>query len=154
MLKKIQVNTAICGVFVLASLFYFFESMKLGYWSGQFAPGPGFIPRWAGGIMAILSIIAFISSFREKSITLAEILPKERSCRINLYVCWGGLLFFVLLVKRIGFLPTSFVLLSALFSRGTNWKKAIFVGAIVTICCFVVFKILLQVQIPTNKFGW
>lgn len=154
MLKKVQINTAISGLFVLFSLFYFVESMKLGYWSGQYAPGPGFIPRWASGAMTLLSIIAFISSFREKSPTLAEVLPKEKGSRINLYICWGGLVFFVLFVKRLGFLPTAFIYLSALFSRGTSWKKAIPIAAIVVIACFVIFKTLLRVQIPSNKFGW
>ena len=153
-IKKIKANTAACGLFVLFSAFYFYESMKLSYWGSQFAPGPGFIPRWASGAMVILSIIAFIQSFREKSITVGEMMPKERSCRVNLYVCWGSLVFFVLAVRRVGFLPTAFIVLTALFSRGTSWKKAALIGAIVAVCCFVVFKILLQVQIPTNKFGW
>lgn len=154
MLKRIQLNSVISGLFVLFSLFFLLESMKLDYWSSQYAPGPGFIPRWASGAMSILSIIAFISSFREKSDTLAELLPKEKGSRINLYICWGGLLFFVLFVKQVGFLPTSFIYLSALFSRGTSWKKAIPIAAVVVIACFVIFKIFLRVQIPTNRFGW
>lgn len=154
MLKKLQVNTVFSGIFLIASVVYFCEAMKLDYTTGQYAPGPGFIPRWVGAAMILLSALSLIQSFKEESISLAELLPKDKSCRINLYVCWGGLLFFVLCVKRLGFLPTSFVMLTALFSRGTSWKKAILVGAIVTVCCFVIFKILLQVQIPTNKFGW
>jgi len=104
--------------------------------------------------MFVLSVIAFVQSLKEDGITLERVLPANRTSRINLYVCWGGLIFFLIFVKKLGFVITSGVLLSALFSRGTKWPKAILLSIIVSLCCFVVFKIVLQVQIPTNQFGW
>lgn len=153
-LKKIKLNTVICFCFVLFSLFYFYLAMQLKLWSSKYAPGPGFIPRWASGIMFVLSLIAFVQSLKEDGISLKEVLPASRTSRINLYVCWGGLIFFLLFVKRIGFVATSVILLSTLFSRGTKWPRAVLLGTIVSVCCFVIFKIVLQVQIPTNQFGW
>lgn len=128
--------------------------MKLKYWSNRYAPGPGFIPRWVSGIMIVLSIIALIGSFKKDGITLDKVLPKDRKSRINLYVCWLGLIFFLVFIKKLGFTITSIILLSALFSRGTKWSRAIILGTIVSVCAFVIFKIVLQVQIPVNQFGW
>ena len=153
-MKKIKLNTLICFCFMLFSLFYFYNAMQLKLWSSKYAPGPGFIPRWVSGFMFVLSVIAFVQSLKEDGITLERVLPANRTSRINLYVCWGGLIFFLIFVKKLGFVITSGVLLSALFSRGTKWPKAILLSIIVSLCCFVVFKIVLQVQIPTNQFGW
>lgn len=154
MLKKVKLNTVVCFCFMLFSLFYFYNAMQLKVWSSKYAPGPGFIPRWVSGIIFVLSVIAFIQSFREDGVTMDKILPASRTSRINLYVCWGGLVFFLIFVKKLGFVITSSILLTALFSRGTKWWKAILLGIIVSICCFIIFKIVLQVQIPVNRFGW
>jgi hypothetical protein len=128
--------------------------MQLKLWSNRYAPGPGFIPRWVSGIMIILSIIALIESFKKDGITLDKVLPKNRTSRMNLYVCWVGLVLFLAFVKKLGFTISSIILLSALFSRGTKWSQAIILGSIVSVFAFVIFKIVLQVQIPVNQFGW
>lgn len=154
MLKKIKLNTVVSGGFIAFSVFMLYHAFQLKYWSSKYAPGPGFIPRWAGGALLILSIIAFISSFKEEGISLADVLPKEKSYRINLYVCWIGLIVFLLLTKKVGFVITGSALLVALFSRGTKWKIAIPAGIAVTVVFFLIFKVLLQVQVPTNMFGF
>ena len=154
MLKKIKLNTVVSGGFIAFACFMLYYAFKLKYWSSKYAPGPGFIPRWAGGALLILSIIAFIQSFRDEGITLDEILPKERTYRINLYVCWVGLIFFLLFTKTLGFVTTGSILLVALFSRGTKWRIAIPAGIAVTLVFFFIFKVLLQVQVPVNAFGF
>lgn len=153
-MKKIKLDTVICFCFILFSLFYFYFAMHLKLWGGKYAPGPGFIPRWVSGMMFVLSVIAFVNSLKGNGITLKEALPANITSKINLFVCWGGLIFFLIFVKKIGFLVTSIILLSALFSRGTKWPKAILLGSIVSVVCFVIFKMVLQVQIPVNQFGW
>lgn len=153
-MKKVKLNTIISLCFMLFSAFYLYNAMHLKLWSSKYAPGPGFIPRWVSGFMFVLSVIAFVQSLKEDGITLDKVLPADRTSRINLYVCWGGLIFFLLFVKNIGFIVTSGILLAALFSRGTKWPKAILLSIIVSLCCFVIFKVVLQVQIPTNQFGW
>jgi len=153
-IKKIKVSTVVCGGFIAFSAFFLYEASKLEYWSSKYAPGPGFIPRWAGGAMLVLSIIAFIQSLREDGVTLSEALPSDRKRRINLYVCWLGLIFFLLFVEKLGFVIAGSLLLTALFSRGVRWYKAAIIGTAVTLCFFFIFKSLLQVQVPTNVFGW
>lgn len=154
MLNKIKLNTVVCAVFLGFALFYFYGAMGLKYWSGAYAPGPGFIPRWVSGAMVVLSAIALINSFKEKGLVLSEILPKERSSRINLFVCWGALLFILLFVEKLGFLVTASIALTAMLSRGTKWLKAATIGVSLSLICFFIFRVLLQMQIPVNQFGW
>lgn len=154
MLNKIKLNTVVCAVFLGFALFYFYGAMGLKYWSGAFAPGPGFIPRWASGAMAVFSAIALINSFKEKGPVLSEILPKERSGRINLFVCWGALLFLLLFVNKLGFIVTASIALTAMFSRGTKLPKAALIGISLSLICFFVFKLLLSMQVPVNQFGF
>ena len=151
---KIKLTTVVCGAFVLASLFYFLEGMSMWYWSSQYAPGPGFIPRWIGGIMVVLSIISFIQYFKREGATLDQILPKDKGSRINLLICVAGLIFYLFFVEILGFVVTGSVLMIALFSRGTSWKRAVPLGILVAVICFVIFRVLLQVQVPVNRFGW
>jgi putative tricarboxylic transport membrane protein len=154
MLNKIKLNTVVCAVFLGFALFYFYVAMGLNYWSGAYAPGPGFIPRWVSGAMVVLSAFALINSFKEKGPVLSEILPKERSGRINLFVCWGALLFLLLFVEKLGFAVTASIALTAMLSRGTNWLKAALIGVSLSLICFFIFKVLLQMPIPVNQFGW
>ena len=154
MLAKIKINTVVSAAFLAFALFYFYIAMGLKYWGSAYAPGPGFIPRWTSGAMMVLSAFALINSFKEEGLTLSEILPKERSSRINLFVCWGALLFLLFFVTKLGFNVTASVALSAMLSRGTSWFKSVLIGVSLTLICFFVFRVLLQMQIPVNQFGW
>ena len=84
-----------------------------------------------------------------------KVLPKDKTARTNLFVCWGGLVFFLCFVKLLGFVTAGSLLMIALFQRGTGkWKYAVPLGIALTLICFFIFKVLLQVQVPVNKFGW
>ena len=155
MLKKLKLSTVVCGCFVAFSAWYLYIAMGLKYWSSKYAPGPGFIPRWIGGLLLVLSVIALIQSFKRDGITMDKVLPKDKTARTNLFVCWGGLIFFMCFVKLLGFVTAGSILMIALFQRGTGkWKYAIPFGIIAALVCFFIFKVLLQVQVPVNKFGW
>jgi len=154
MLDKIKLSTVVCAVFFGFALFYFSIAMGLQYWSSAYAPGPGFIPRWASGAMVVLSALALKNSFKEKGPVLSDIFPKDRSGRINLFVCWGALLFLLLFVNKLGFVVTASIALTAMLSRGTNWLKAALIGVSMSLICFYIFTVLLQMRIPVNQFGW
>jgi hypothetical protein len=154
MLNKIKLSTAMCGILLVLSLGYFIIALGLKNWSAAYAPGPGFIPRWASGAMVLLCVFALIQSLKEKGPVLSEILPKDRTGRINLFVCWGALLFILFFVEKLGFVLTGSIALTAMFSRGTNWLKAALIGVSFTLICFFIFRVLLQMSIPVNQFGF
>ena len=154
MLNKIKLGTAISGFFLVLSLGYFMIAMGLKYWSATYAPGPGFIPRWTSGALVLLSIFTLIKSLKEKGPDLSEVLPKDRKGRINLFVCWGALLFLLFFVEKLGFVLTGSIALTAMFSRGVSWQKAVLFGVSFTLICFFIFRVLLQMSIPVNQFGF
>lgn len=151
-IRKIKFSTLVCLIFVLFSGAYLLESFNYTYWL-NYTPGAGFMPRWVGALMMGISIICLVQSFRGDGITVSEVLPKG-SGRINLFIVWAVMIFFILFAKVLGFVVTSTAVLAALFSRGYKWPKAIFLGVLVSVICYVLFKVLLGVPIPTNKLGF
>ena len=124
---------------------------SLKYGIGTFhEPGPGFITFFAGAILIILSFALFSSSF------------KNREDRSNLQNLWAGLdpgkvlyvivllVGYTLLLKPVGFLISTFFLLSLLFRiKGTYRLKTVFLMSfLVTMGSYIIFEIWLKAQLP------
>lgn len=154
MLNKIKLNTVVSAILLILALAYFVIAMGLKYWSGAFAPGPGFIPRWTSGFMVLLLLFALIKSFKEKGLVLSEVLPADKAGKINLFLTWGALLFLLFFVEKLGFILTASIAMTVLMSRGTTWIRAAMIGVTLTLICFFIFRVLLQLPIPVNQFGW
>ena len=113
-------------------------------------PGPGFITFFAGAILIILSLSLFFSSFRDQKI------------RISLQSLWAGLetgkvlyvivllVAYTFLLKPVGFLISTFFLLSLLFRvKGTyRLRTILFISFLVTVSSYVIFEIWLKAQLP------
>jgi putative tricarboxylic transport membrane protein len=124
-------------------------SLKYGF--GTFhEPGPGFITFFAGAILTFLSLALFLSSF-----------GKQES-HGGLRNLWAGLEFgkvlyvilllvaYTLVLKSIGFLISTFFLLSLLFRvKGTyRLRTILFISFLVTVSSYVIFEIWLKAQLP------
>ncbi|MDF2524154.1 MAG: tripartite tricarboxylate transporter family receptor [Clostridiales bacterium] len=153
MIKNLKLSTFMCGCFAVFSSVFFVQSLSYSYWNKQFAPGAGFIPRWVSGILIILSVIAFIQSLKEDGLRLSEALPKGKY-KFNTLMCWSILLLFAFFAEKLGLVLTGTAMLTILFKMGFKWPKAIVLGLGVSLVCFFVFKILLQVDVPVNQFGF
>jgi putative tricarboxylic transport membrane protein len=124
-------------------------SLKYGFGTLH-EPGPGFITFFAGAILIILSLALFLSSLRDQ---------KGRSGWQSL---WAGLEFgkvlyvilllvtYTLVLKSIGFLISTFFLLSLLFRvKGTyRLRTILFISFLVTVSSYVIFEIWLKAQLP------
>lgn len=125
--------------------------LSLKYGVGHFhEPGPGFITFFAGAILVVLSLALFLASFR------------DRAARNSLADLWAGLetgkVFYVIfllvaytfLLKPVGFLISTFVLLVLLFRvKGSYRFKTIFLmSLLVTAGSYLVFEIWLKAQLP------
>ncbi len=151
-ISKIKFTTVLCLALILFSAFFLVQSMQLKYWQG-YGPGAGFVPLWCSGITLGLSIISFIQSFKRDGIKLSEVFPAGIG-RKNIIITWLSLVFFVVFAKILGFIATSVIMLTVLFNRSLKLNKAIISSVILAVCCFVLFKLILQVPVPVNKFGW
>jgi len=130
---------------------------SLKYGIGTFhEPGPGFITFFAGAILIILSLGLFFSCFR------------DQEGRSSLKSLWAGLetgkvlyvilllLAYTFLLKPVGFLISTFLLLSLLFRvKGAYRLKTIFLMSIlVTAGSYIIFEIWLKAQLPKGILGF
>ncbi len=131
--------------------------LSLKYGVGTFRePGPGFITFFAGLILAVLSLALFFSSFR------------DGADRNSLRSLWSGLEFgkvfyvllllvaYVFLLKPLGFLIGTFLLLALLFRvKGSyRFKTVLLMSLFVTAGSYLIFEIWLQAQLPKGLFGF
>ncbi len=131
------------------------SSLKYGFGTLH-EPGPGFITFFAGAFLIILSFALFLSSF------------KSREDQSNLQSLWAGLdpgkvlyvivllVAYTLLLKPIGFLISTFFLLSLLFRiKGTYRLKTVFLmSLLVTMGSYIIFEIWLKAQLPKGVLGF
>ena len=115
--------------------------------------GPGFFPRW----VAVLSIIAgvayiFMSLYKDKFI-VEEVFPQKKEL-INVLTVVLAIFVFVLVVKHIGFLISSTLLLFVIFIRSYKWPKALLFALIASVIVFAIFKIGFKVPVPVNGLGF
>jgi len=132
--------------FALFSTYVCAESLRLGL--GTFyRPGPGFMPFYAGIVLGVLSLaLVSLGFFRN---------PEEGAS----WECWGRILLvvlalfgFMLLLERLGFLPSAFLficfVLKVVERRG--WGFSVGVALLVAVASYVVFDLLLKAQLPAG----
>jgi len=131
------------------------SSLKYGFGTLH-EPGPGFITFFAGTILIILSLALFLSSFW------------DHKDRIGFHNLWAGLepgkvlyvivllIAYTFLLKPMGFLISTFILLFLLFRvKGTYRLKTIFlISFLVTVGSYIIFEIWLKAQLPKGVFGF
>lgn len=149
-MKNISVYMAV--FFLLFSGVMFWESLSMSYYS-EYGPGPGLLPLWVSGIIFVLSVVYLVTAFKKDIILFAHVLPKGEGL-VNVLVCMGSLVLFMVLVPLTGFLIGSTVTLFILFLRGYKWYWSLGFSASVAFIIFWVFGVMLQVPLPVNDLGW
>lgn len=129
-------------------------SLKYGFGSLS-EPGVGFITFFAGAILALLALLLFLNTFRErgKAAGLKE-LWAGLDVRKVLYVL-ALLVVYTVSLRRAGFLLSTFILLVLLFRvKGTYgiWTT-LCISFFVTAASYLVFQVWLQVQLPGGILG-
>lgn len=80
----------------------------------EIGPGPGFFPFWAGLLLTIFAFVVLVQSFLGDVPRFERPIYPPRNKRVDVLVTVGAVAFFALAVQRIGFAPTTFVLLLVL----------------------------------------
>jgi putative tricarboxylic transport membrane protein len=144
-----------------SSLVLFAGGMMTALWSLKYGfgslsePGVGFITFFAGAILALLSLLLFFSSFREKEkpVALRELWAGLDVKKV-IYVL-VLLIAYTVLLRPVGFPLCTFILLFLLFRvKGSYgiWTP-LFVSFFVTAVSYLVFQVWLQVQLPRGILG-
>ena len=129
-------------------------SLKYGFGSLS-EPGVGFITFFAGAILALLSLLLFLSSFREKE-KPADLLKLWTGLDVKkvLYVLLL-LVVYPVLLRPVGFPLCTFILLFLLFRVKGSYGiwTTLLASFFVTAVSYLVFQVWLQVQLPRGILG-
>jgi putative tricarboxylic transport membrane protein len=140
----------------ISSLFWFITGigvtlLSIKYDFGTFlSPGAGFVTFFAGLILSLLSLILFISSWRTRE-------PHKRLKELWEGLDWIKVIYVVsllvvytLILKSLGFLISTFLLLTLLFrAKGSYpWLRVTLLSLFITTGAFLIFQIWLKVQLP------
>jgi hypothetical protein len=107
--------------------------------------GPGYFPRWLGGILCALGVILILRSFRlnGEKISFPTLQP--------LLIVLGSVLLFGLTVTRVGLVIATIlvVLVSSMASHEYRWKESVIAALALAVFVVIAFRYGLQLQLPT-----
>jgi len=129
-------------------------SLKYGFGSLH-EPGAGFITFFAGAILSLLSIALFLSSLRSGEPRKGlRILWEDLEVGKVFYVL-GFLVIYTLVLNHLGFLVSTFLLLSFLFRVKATYRlpKVIIMSFLITAASYLLFEVWLKVPLPKGILG-
>ena len=116
-------------------------------------PGAGFIFFWSGLILVLLSLVVLAESIRSSEDTVQE-MGVMNWAKIALVLL--SLLLYAYFLERLGFVLTTFVLLSFLLGwiERINWARSLAVASVAALACFAIFELWLKIRLPKGIFGF
>jgi hypothetical protein len=122
----------------------------------SFAPSTGFLPMWLGVLMAILSILLIVNATLQRVDSTREaVFPRGRAL-MAVVLFLAGLAAYIALLEVLGYLSATALLTAFLlrFVMQTGWKTTLLVAVGASVVLFVIFHVLLHVDLPKNMFGF
>jgi putative tricarboxylic transport membrane protein len=121
----------------------------------EIGPGPGFFPSWAGGLLAVFAFVVLVQSFFGDLPVFERPIYPPRNKVVSVVVTVGAVAFFAFFVQRIGFAPTTFVLVLALLVtyRARLFPTALLVAFGGSFGVTYVFQTWLGVVLPRAPSG-
>jgi putative tricarboxylic transport membrane protein len=132
------------------------ESMRMPQEGGNFEPGIRFLPFWLGVLMAILSVLLMVSAWRRSDGGAAKRLMPSRQALISIVLLVAGLAVYIAFLETLGFLIDTLLFntfLMAVVMRA-RWTMTLLVAVGSSSALYVLFRILLDVPLPKNMFGF
>jgi putative tricarboxylic transport membrane protein len=141
----------IIAIWIGLSLCLIVFSYKLGLGKLR-SPGPGLMPFSIGGLLLLISLCLLMVDLFKKS---AEDKPSEEQRKVNFKkvgMVAASLILYGLLLERLGFPVTTFLLLLFLFRiMGVRWLTALVASALTALITYGSFTYL-GVRLPSGIF--
>lgn len=133
------------GIFFVGSFSYPFGELN--------RPGPGFLPRIAATILIFVSLLILSDSLRKGHEKDKKLFAKKEDAKL-VFLAAASLLAYRLLFPLIGFAPTNFLffLLVPLTIGGFRWKTSFLFSLVTTVAAYLLFEIILEIQMPIGIF--
>ena len=144
---------------VLAALgvYIFLQAHAWDYYTVD-GPGPGFFPTWYGVAMVALSLALIVGNVlkpKSKSATkpTGNVDWQAAGRALGTWAAFAGS---VALMGLLGFVLSfalfTFVIVAFVFKR--SWVTAAITGIVAALAFYVIFPVVLEVQLPTGVFGF
>ena len=116
-------------------------------------PGSGFIFFCSGLILVILSFMALAESLRS---TEEIVLETGDMNWVKIALVILSLVLYAFFLERLGFVMTTFVLLSFLLGwiERINWARSLGVASAAALGSFAIFELWLKIRLPKGIFGF
>ncbi|HSE89548.1 MAG TPA: tripartite tricarboxylate transporter TctB family protein [Candidatus Binatia bacterium] len=116
-------------------------------------PGSGFIFFWLGLVLVMLSLAAFAESLRGSEAIVQE--TREMNW-VKIALVLLSLLLYAFFLERLGFVLTTFLLLSFLLGwiEQANWIRSLVVSTAAALGSFAIFELWLKIRLPKGIFGF
>jgi putative tricarboxylic transport membrane protein len=132
--------------------------LKIGSLSN---PGSGFVPFVAGALFGLIPLFQILKPyFLQKSRERAAYIKVENKRgstenRKRMIFVMTSLLAYIILMPKLGYLVSTFLFMSVLFTLGPKMKWWIIMGfsAFISLSTYAVFDRWLSCQFPTGIFG-
>ena len=151
--KKTKITFASVELFWVAlGILVGYGATRLGVGTAS-EPGSGFIFFWSGLILVVLSLIALAESLRSGEEANREV--GAVNWRKITFVLLA-LLLYAFFLEKLGFVLTTFVLMSFLLAmiEGKHWSKSLGVAGAAAAGSFAIFELWLKIRLPHGIFGF
>lgn len=116
-------------------------------------PGAGFIFFWSGLVLIILSLLVFADAVRSSEGTVRP-MPEINWPKIALVLF--SLLLYAFFLERLGFVLTTFVLMSFLLGciQGAGWFRSVGIAGAAALTTYAMFELWLKIRLPRGIVGF
>lgn len=143
-MRKVDLLSGCAGVVFALAVCYGALGMPMGTIGN---PGPGFLPFWVGAALTTLSLALITSAFLEGAPVEESVEPRLWSHAVGTL---AGLVFYTLALETLGYLVTTFLLLSVLVRMlgQRRWPLALAFSALATGGSYALFGVWLGAPLP------
>jgi putative tricarboxylic transport membrane protein len=149
---KIIIAGSVALFWVALGILVCYGASRLGLGSVT-EPGPGFIFFWSGLILAILSLVDLVESLHDAE----ELVQETRAMNwVKITLVILSLILYAFFLERLGFVVTTFILLSFLLAgiERTGWAGSLAIATSATLGSFAIFELWLKIRLPKGIFGF
>jgi Tripartite tricarboxylate transporter TctB family len=133
------------GIFIAIAALFFIEGSRYDFGTAL-QMGPGFFPVVLAGLLTVFGIFVIVGGFRKAPDLSGGPVP----WRGMILIC-AALVLFAAGARTLGLVPIVFLctVLTALASPKNPPLSACVMGVVMSVLCYVVFKVGLAVSLPT-----
>jgi putative tricarboxylic transport membrane protein len=132
---------------VAFGIYFTAVAFELPYFQ-RITPGPGFFPRWVGGLFALLAALLFVNTLRGQD-DLGESWPDRAGWR-NIAVTAGALGLSIVLFDTLGYILSMTLLMLVMLAVLGRHRLPVLLGvsAFTSVGTYLLFSTWLRVPLP------